>query len=241
MIKKKIEYALKHYQWLQQLYKVTMSTAFRMLGLFVKTDDNLVLYNSMVGRSGYDSPLAIFNYLSSNPQYAHLRHVWAFSDPENVEGYANCEKIRMDSLSYFKTALKAKYWITNVNIERGLHFKKKATRYLNTWHGVAFNHIGNDLPGRNDYNSSDVSYICYESDYSKSILMRALGAPENVMLPSGLPRNDELYNVSSEEIITLREKFGIPEGKKVILSAPTGIDSTDGGKCYVMAPPIDFK
>ncbi len=241
MIKAKIEYALKHYPWLQQLYKFSMSTVFRILGLFVKTDPNLVLYNSMVGRANYDSPRAIFDYLMSHPEYARLKHVWAFNEPAAVEGYDGCEKIKIDSPKYFLTALKAKYWITNVNIERGLHFKKKATRYLNTWHGVAFNHIGNDVPGRSDYNSKEVSYICYESEYNKGILMRALGAPENIMLPSGLPRNDELYNVSEEETIELRNRLGIPDGKKVILYAPTWRDSTDNGQSYVMKPPIDFE
>lgn len=241
MFKAKVEYALKHYAWLQSLYKVSMSSAFRFLGCFIKTDPNLVLYNSMVGRSGYDSPKAIFDYLKDNPEYSGLRHVWAFNDPSSVEGYENCEIIKMDSPKYFITALKARYWITNVNIERGLHFKKRATRYINTWHGLSFNHIGNDVPGRKDYNSKDVTFICYESDYHKKILMQALCAPENIMLPSGLPRNDELYHVSDEEKKSLRCRYGIPEGKKVIMYAPTWRDSTDGGKSYAMAPPIDFK
>ena len=49
----------------------------------------------------------------------------------------------MDSLVYFIVALKAKYWITNVNIEAGLKFKKKDTVYLNTWHGTPIKYIGN--------------------------------------------------------------------------------------------------
>lgn len=241
MIKAKIEYALKHYEWLQQLYKIGMSAVFKTIGLFVKTDPNLVLYNSMIGRANYDSPLAIFNYLKDHPEYSHLKHVWAFNEPEKAEGYDGCEKVKMDSLAYFLTALKAGFWITNVNIERGLHFKKSKTRYLNTWHGVAFNHIGNDVPGRNDYNSKNVDYICYESEYSKAILMRALEAKEMSMLPSGLPRNDELYNVSEEEIIRLKKDLGLPMDKKVILYAPTWRDSENGGQSYDMAPPIDFK
>lgn len=241
MIKAKLEYALKHYVWLQQLYKIGMSTVFKTMGLFVKTDPNLILYNSMIGRASYDSPLAIFNYLKTHPEYNHFKHVWAFNEPEKADGYEGCRKVKMDSLSYFLTALKAGYWITNVNIERSLHFKKKGTRYLNTWHGVAFNHIGNDVPGRNDYNSKDVDYICYESEYSKQILMRALGAKESSMLPSGLPRNDELYNVSDDEILELKKKLGLPLDKKIIMYAPTWRDSENCGKSYEMAPPIDFK
>lgn len=240
MIKQRLEYALKHYAWLQWMYRKGMSCVFRTLGLFIKTDPNLVLYNSMIGRSNYDSPKAIFDCLKSNPAYSNLKHVWAFNNPDAVK-YEGCDKIKIDSLSYFLTALKAKYWITNVNIERGLHFKKSGTRYLNTWHGLSFNHIGNDVPGRNDYDSRNTDYICYESEYHKKILMHALKANESSMIPTGLPRNDELYNVSDEEIKILKEQLGLPLSKKLIMYAPTWRDSNDNGKDYELAPPINFK
>ncbi|MDE5757689.1 MAG: CDP-glycerol glycerophosphotransferase family protein, partial [Allobaculum sp.] len=237
----RIEYAIKHYPAVQWLYRFSMSSAFRLLGLFVRQDPNLVLYNSMIGRSNYDSPKAIFDYLISNSRYSHLKHVWAFNEPEKVEGYEKAERIRMDSFAYFKTALKAGYWITNVNIERGLKFKKRGTRYLNTWHGVAFNHIGNDVPGRNDYDSRNVDVVCYESDYSKEVLKRALRANDDSMIPSGLPRNDELYSVDDNIVCKLKVKLGLPLDKKIILYAPTWRDSEDMGKDYSLAPPIDFK
>lgn len=238
--KARLEYVIKHYGWIQALYRFTMGIAFRTIGLFIKTDPNLVLYNSMIGRSTYDSPKAIYDYLISHPEFSHLHHVWAFNELDNVTGYDRAEKVKMDSMSYFLTALKAGYWITNVNIERGLKFKKKATRYLNTWHGVAFNYIGNDVSGRSDYDCCNVDVVCYESEYSKIILHRALRTNEASMIPSGLPRNDELYRVSSEQVRSLRNKLGMPFDKKVILYAPTWRDSSDLGKDYVLAPPIDF-
>ena len=241
MIKAKLEYALKHYIWLQNIYKVIMSSTFKFIGIFIKVDRNIVLYNSMIGRSNYDSPKAIFDYLTSHPEYSNLKHVWAFNNPEIEEGYDNCKKIKIDTLSYFLTALKAGYWITNVNIERGLKFKKKKTRYLNTWHGVAFNYIGNDVPGRNDYDSRNVDVICYESEYSKNILTRALRTNPDNMIPSGLPRNDKLYQINNSQILELKEKLGIPLDKKIILYAPTWRDSEDLGKDYILAPPIDFE
>ena len=236
----KIEYILKHNLWVLSLYKVVMSAAFRFLGLFVKTDENLILYNSYMGNSKFDSPLAIFNYISSHPQYAKYRQVWAFSDPDNVD-LDNCEKVKIDTLKYFITALRAKYWVTNVNIERGLHFKKKNTIYLNTWHGVSLNVVGNDVPGRNDYDFSDINFLCYESEFHKKVLMRAFKARESSMLPSGLPRNDELYNVTDQEIVELKKKLGLPLDKKIIMYAPTWRDSADGGKTYQFLPPVNFK
>ena len=39
----------------------------------------------------------------------------------------------------------------------------------------------------------------------------------------------------------LREALGIPEGKRVMLYAPTWRDSTDGGASHKLAPPIDWQ
>lgn len=217
-----------------------MSGIFRFIGLFVKTDNNLVLYNSLTGKPFLDSPGAIYKYLLGNKKYSNLKHVWAFEEPDRID-LPGCEKVKQDSFKYFITALRAKYWITNVNIERGLHFKKKNILYLNTWHGVSFNTIGNSVPERKDYNCTNVDFFCYESEYHKKILMRDLIIREEAMLKSGLPRNDELYNVSPESIISLKKTLNLPLDKKIILYAPTWRDSEDMGKDYTLIPPIDFK
>jgi CDP-glycerol glycerophosphotransferase len=55
-----------------------------------------------------------------------------------------------------------------------------------------------------------------------------------------MPRNDDLYNIDNEKIKRIRTKLDIPEGKKVILYAPTWRNSEDGGKSYSLKPPIDI-
>ena len=59
MIKERLSYILKHYIWAQSIYKFTMSRVFRFIGLFIKTDNNLVLYQSLSGSERFDSPMAI--------------------------------------------------------------------------------------------------------------------------------------------------------------------------------------
>lgn len=239
-LKNKIEYLLKHNAFFQKSYKLCFGSSLRMAGCFVKTDPNLVLINSLGGKRFGDSPKMIYDYLRSHDEYKHLRLVWSFVD--NPTKYdTGCENIKMDTWHYFKTALKAKYWISNVNIERGLDFKKKATHYLNTWHGVPLKFIGNDCPGRKDYNMSYVDSFCYSGPFEFDIYQRAFKVKAGNMLLSGLPRNDELYHVNAEKVAEMRKRLNIPDGKKVLLYAPTWRESEDGGKTYNLAPPVDFK
>lgn len=238
-VKSKVEYLLKHNAFIQKAYKIFAGSALRMVGWFVKTDPHLILFNALGGKSFGDSPKVIFDYIRSHDEFKHFRLVWAFDDPSKFD--TGCESIKMDTWAYFITALKAKYWISCVNIERGLNFKKKSTRYLNTWHGVPLKFIGNDCPGRKDYDMSYIDFFCYSGPYEHDIYQRAFKVKANSLLLSGLPRNDELYHVDTGKVTAIRKRLRIPDGKKVLLYAPTWRESEDGGKTYNLAPPVDFK
>ncbi len=230
-------YLLKHNTAVLSLYKTVMSLVFRGSGAFVKLGEDLVLFVSFMGRGFNDSPKAIYDYMQAHPEYRKYRCVWAFENPEN---YPDLETVRIDTPAYFKTALKAKYWVTNTNIERGLQFKKKGQVYLNTWHGTALKLIGNDCPGRNDYNFDTLDYLCVSGEYDERVFRSAFNARESCYLRCGLPRNEELWSVREERKAELRAKLNVPEGKKMILYAPTWRESTDGGKTYAIRPPIHF-
>lgn len=233
----RLVYILKHNAAIQTIYRVVMSFVFRMLGLLIKTDDNLVLFVSFMGLNFNDSPKAIYDYMKAHPKYKSYRCVWALENPSK---FPELETVKIDTPAYFKTALKAKYWVTNTNIERGLHFKKKGQKYLNTWHGVALKHIGNDVVGRNDFNFDTVDHLCVCGDYDERVYKSAFRAKESSYLKCGLPRNEELWNVTDEKTVEMQRKLGIPADKKVILYAPTWRESTDGGKSYEIKPPINF-
>ena len=236
-MKQRLVYLLKHNKAIQKMYKVCMSLVFRCLGLFVSTDTNLVLFSSFMGSKFNDSPKAIYDYIVSHPEYSRCKCVWAFEHPED---YPELNTVKIDTLKYFITALKAKYWVTNTNIERGLSFKKKKTVYLNTWHGVALKKIGNDCPGRKDYNFNTVDFLCVSGDHDERVFKSAFNADEKSYLRCGMPRNDELWIADNEQKRVFREKLDIPQDKKVILYAPTWRDSVDGGRSYEIKPPIDF-
>lgn len=210
-----------------------------MVGAFVKTDPNLILFTSFSGKQYNDSPKAIYEHMRSLPEGKKFKYVWAFEEPEKFQ-HVNCEKVKIDTWKYFITTLKAKYWVTSVNIERGLKYKKKNIFYLNTWHGPAINLMGNAVEGRSDFSWDHIDRFCISGNYERSIIERDFCVRPESLLLSGLPRNDELYNVTPEKIESLRKQFNVPEGKKVILYAPTWRESTDGGASCDLRPPIDL-
>ena len=239
--KDRLTYILKHNKQIQYSYKKLFSSVFRLLGLFLRTDKDLVLINNFAGLRYSDSPKALFEYIRSVPKLQSLKIVWAFNDVEKFKYIEGCTFVKQDSFEYFKTALRAKYWISNVNIERGLHFKKKNTLYLNTWHGMPFKKIGNSVKGRNDYNCDNVDFWCAESDYSAEIYMKAFNVRPDAILKCGLPRNDRLYHITEQEVRTLKEQMGLPLDKKIISYIPTWRDSKDGGKHYDFSLPMHIE
>ncbi|MBM7641758.1 CDP-glycerol glycerophosphotransferase [Streptococcus loxodontisalivarius] len=213
----------------------------RFLGLFIRLDENLVLFVPNTGKTFNGSPKDIYDYMQSHGEYAAYRTIWAFDDPEKMAKEFQLETVKLDSPAYFLTCLKAKYWVTDINIERGLRFKKKKTVFLNTWHGVAIKRIGNDDPNSARYDYRDLDYLCVSGDYDKKVFASALKAPESSFLEVGMPRNDRLFRASAKEKLDLRESLDIPAGKKVIVYVPTWRDSKDKGKTFGLAIEADFK
>lgn len=239
-MKRQVEYILKHHPCIMDVFITVGSGFFKIVGHFVKTDPSLILFTSFSGKQYNDSPKAIYEYLRSVPEGKKFKYVWAFEHPDNFP-QVKCRKIKIDTWSYFITTLKAKYWVTSVNIERGLKYKKKGTFYLNTWHGPAINLMGNAVEGRNDFKWDHIDRFCISGTYESPIIEKDFCVKPESLLLSGLPRNDALYYITPKKIRELRKKFDIPIGKKVILYAPTWRESTDGGASCNLKPPIHLE
>lgn len=239
-VRERLVYILKHYTVIQYLYKSITSCFLKFVGLFVKIDDNLVLINSWAGKTYSDSPKILYETMRNDPRFRGNRFVWAFEHPEkfDVDG---AKKIKIDTLEYFITALRSKVWITCVNIERGLSFKKRETIYINTWHGAGTKKIGNACSKRHDYDLSSVDMMLTQSDFENEIFIRDFKCRSESLRKIGFPRNDELFHISEADRERYRKELGIPEGKKIILYAPTWRDSKDGGLSYRVEPPINLE
>lgn len=109
------------------LYRSIGSWFLRLVGTLVKTDERLILFVAYGGKRYEDSPRCIYEYMKMNDKYREYKFMWGFIDPQSVSEVPAVEKVRIDTWAYYKVALKAKYWITNSSVSRGLDFKNQKT------------------------------------------------------------------------------------------------------------------
>lgn len=240
-MKNKIASILKNNRIVYSIYSSVFNIIFKFLKIFIKTQNNIILINSFGGKKYDDSPRVIFEYIITQKKYEKYKIYWAFDNPEKFE-IKKAEKIKVNSLKYFIIALKAKYWITNSAIEKGLKFKNKNTIYINTWHGTTIKKMGKDAPETAfKFKTSKYDVMYAQSQYDIDIFSKAFELPKDIFALVGLPRNDELFNVNEKEIQEIRMKLNIPKGKKVILYAPTFREYNRDKNGCVIAPPIDIE
>ena len=236
----KIKVLLKQNRFLYLIYHYLLSFFLKFIGLFIKIDNNLIIFNSFGGKRYDDSPKAIYLYMKSNPKYKNYKLIWSLDDPSIVDNSVLC--VKNNTMKFFITALKAKYWITNSSLERGLKFKKKKTIYINTWHGTALKKLGNDLDAKNmKFITSKADIYYAQSKYDVDIFNKSFNWEKDKIKIVGLPRNDELVNINNNEIIDIKNRIKLPLDKKIILYAPTFREfDYDKNGCF-LKPPIDIK
>ena len=245
IMKRNLFYIVKYVNWIYHIYFHLGSLFISLLKFFVRPDDKLILFVSFGGRRFDDSPKSIYDQMLLDPRFEDCRLVWAFRDPESFE-LVRGEKVKCDTLSYFITALKARIWISNSTVERGLEFKGKHTFYFNTWHGTPIKKMGLDI---DDHNKSfkgkgqwKVDYFTCQGIYEQDIFCRVFkGLNKQNTHVIGLPRNDIYANYSKEYMYSLREMMGIPLNKRVILYAPTFREYEKSSTLEIQATlPIDI-
>lgn len=207
-------------------YYYIMSLFVNILKLFLKADDKLILFVCYGGRHYSESPRVLYETMIKDSRFNDYKMVWAFLEPEK---YDVPNKVKIDTFEYFKIALKARCWITNVMIERALKFKGINTYYFFTTHTILVKHDGPDLNQKKFTSLAKHTYDCClaQSDFEKKIAMRMFGLSEDKIHVIGFPKNDVLVNHTNEYRRQLRDKLNIPHDKKAILYAPTFREDMD--------------
>lgn len=240
-----ISVKIKNIRLLYTLYFYIISVVLRLLSCFVSQNDKLILFNSYGGKKYDDSPRALYEAMQKDIRFCDFHFVWAFHEPKNFV-VPGATVIGTDSIKYFMTALRARIWITNSGIERGLDFKPERIFYVNTWHGSAIKKMGKDISSGNlsfgGHGKMRVNLMNAQNDQQADIFSRVFDIPKENFVVCGYPRNDELFSFKLNEKIcwNIRRKLNIPEGKKVILYAPTFREFERDRTGCILKPPIDL-
>jgi CDP-glycerol glycerophosphotransferase len=194
----------------------------------------LVVFESHLGRQYSDSPKAIYEEMRR--QGLEFEAVWAYAD--SPEGFpADATLVRRWSLPYLKALAQAEFWVDNQSYPLKLT-KRRETTYIQTWHGSALKRMGFDEPewklksrerqAEQQRTLDRFDRFLIRSEHDVRTLARAFRLQERTLLRVGYPRNDELVQAREREETTGRRERGplaaqlrIPEGKQVLLYAPT--------------------
>lgn len=223
-----IKTIIKRNNWVYTLYYYVLSPLIKFYKLFLKADNKLILFVCYGGRRYSDSTKVIYEAMLNDGRFKEYKIVWAFTQPEKYPFIPN--RININSLNYITIALKARCWVTNVIVERALDFTGINTYYFHTTHGVLVKLDGNDAKDKKNFKSlADCKFDCClaQSAYEKKVLMGQFDLSDEVVKILGYPKNDILVNHTIEYRNEMRKKFGIQEGKKAVLYAPTFREEDD--------------
>lgn len=214
---------------------------FLIIGKILPKKENLIIFESFLGKQYSDNPRALYEYLQLN--YPEYKMYWS-SERKSIQKFRelNLPYARRFSLKWMFLMNRAKYWITNSRLPLWIP-KPEKTIYLQTWHGTPLKKLAVDMdevhmPGTNTdkYKKNFVTetqkwdYLVSPNNYSTEIFRRAFQFKKNI-LETGYPRNDFLINENNPDAIDkIKSKIGIPTDKKVILYAPTWRDNQFYGR-----------
>ena len=238
-VKARIMEKVKHDHIIRKVYVIIGSTGVNLLKLFIRPDPHLILFNSFGGKKYDDSTKAIYECMKCDARFKEYRLVWAFHEPDKFPEIK--DKIKTDGLKYFIYALKARCWISNSSMQRGLLFKGKETFSFNTWHGTPLKCM-NLLDTKVNSTMDTCDVILAQSNYEVQAFVNCWHLSSSKYKVLGLPRNDILVRSSAHEKDIMRKRIGIPEDKLVILYAPTFRDYLldESSRCTLEVP-FDYK
>lgn len=236
---------VKYSRTLYSVYFYLGSALIRLLKLFLREDGSLIIFNSYGGQRFDDSPKVIYDLIIEDDRFKKYKLVWAFTNPEKYN-ISQGRIVKVDTLRYYITLLRARIWITNTAMNRGLDFTGINSFIFNTWHGTPIKMLGADMrESKNAFvpksKNKLADILLAQGEYDKAIYSKCFNLPQKNIRILGLPRNDELSNNNGKDrVANIKKKLGLPN-KKIILYAPTFREYEKDGVNCVMSLPIDFE
>jgi Putative glycosyl/glycerophosphate transferases involved in teichoic acid biosynthesis TagF/TagB/EpsJ/RodC len=263
-VKKVIRNTLKHNEplrlFVRKVHVALKQSRYRRIAEKVDIDEKMVLFETFMGRQYGDNPKAIYEYMISRPEFDDYRFVWVMNDAEKaaaIPQLKRAETVKLLSDAYYRACASAKYVITNSNLDYGI-IRKDGQVFLQTWHGTPLKRLRCDIEAEkgNVLNSlreirmkNDLDVVRYDyfispsafstEKFTSAFNLKALGK-EDIIIETGYPRNDFLFNYEEKDAEEIRTKLGVPASKKVMLYAPTFRDNQHDGSGYTYDTHLDF-
>ncbi|WP_225631719.1 bifunctional glycosyltransferase/CDP-glycerol:glycerophosphate glycerophosphotransferase [Streptomyces solaniscabiei] len=189
-----------------------------------------VLFDAFKGTQYSDSPRALHEELLR--RRVDLEHLWVVRD-DQVEVPPTAIPVRMWSPEWYEALATSRYVVANNHLPDWFQ-KRDGQIVVQTWHGTPLKKIGHDIESihfadqryleRVEKEVQNWDMLVSPNSFSTPILKRAFGFPGE-MVESGYPRNDILRLPGTEEREReIRHRIGLPEGKRVVMYAPTWRD-----------------
>jgi CDP-glycerol glycerophosphotransferase len=191
-----------------------------------------VLFISWKGKQCGDNPLGIAEELRRRGD--DREHLWAVTDwsvPVPEGGTA----VLRGTQEYYEALARSKYLISNDDMQAPFR-KRDGQFYVQTWHGTPLKKIGFDIA-----NPQFISGTAYFGHLAKDVaqwdlllspnpfstpVMRGAFRYEGEIGEYGYPRNDLLCRSDAPEVAArVRDRLGLPAGRRVVLYAPTWRDN----------------
>ncbi len=198
------------------------------------------MYESFAGNGMLCNPEAIFRALVTEPEFAHLTHVWVLTskreNPAVVREFARSRSVRFvrpGSSSYYRALATSGFLINNATFPPEFS-KRPSQKYLNTWHGTPLKRMGYDIgdPATRVANvvrnllSADfllsANPFMTEHLYEKAHLLRPIY--RGAIIEEGYPRIDRQFldDAAAAAARATLEAGGVSlGGRQIILYAPT--------------------
>ena len=185
-----------------------------------------VLYDVFGGRGYADSPRAV--HAEFVRRGAPLEHLWTVDDAQ-AELPDGVRAVRIWSPEWYEAMATSRYLVGNTHFPDFLE-RRPGQVVVQTWHGSLLKRIAHDVENpwladngyleQLDRESPHWSLLLSPSAFATPIQRRAFHF-DGEILESGYPRNDVLARPDAAAAAAIRRRLGIPDGKRVVLYAPT--------------------
>jgi CDP-glycerol glycerophosphotransferase (TagB/SpsB family)/GT2 family glycosyltransferase len=224
----------RFYKLLEKIFKwlpfIILYFPFKLFSANFLRKPQYLLFGTGTGLF-HDNSKYLFEYYIKKTTKYKLFWVTDNKNTYNELKFKNYPVIMKNSLKSSYYAANAKFYFITSELFDCFYFINSETKLVQLWHGIPIKKINYDskvdkirLSKREKYFSSNylynrIDYFVCEDESQIKLLSIAFKIDDKKFLPFGQPRNS--FNIQTNEVKNLREKYYLDQYSKIILYAPT--------------------